>query len=646
MIITPVVSDPAAIEGQILDITVHRMFDAANNRQESPITWTAFVQKNDVSWFAPGFNDVIEIIKEEGEDASFDITIVNQGGQNQPYTIDNIPTWLDIPNATGVLTPSSTITLTASISNNIGAGDYIDDLFLVTDFGLDQKLQIDLKVLAVDPVWAVNPNDYEYSMNIIGKVSVDGAFSGDVFDKIGAFVDGAARGEANLVYDEGYQEYFVFLTLYSDISAGENVTFRIWDASQGSVLPATIDGEAGLVFSENAVLGSLSQPRIFENTGEYIQSLTLNPGWTWISFNVNDTNFQDIDLLTTDLALTTSDRMLSSSPQEQLIELYYEDPGNPNNSGWDGTISANGGLNSDQMFKVYTATQQPFKVQGAAVDIESLLFDVQVGWNWLPYPFSSNHSVNEALSTLELSDGDVIKSQNQFAVFDELSGWSGSLTTLHGGRGYMLRSAIAQEFSYPTFLNRTATFEEDTRNNLSPDDFATFNSNMNIVVQLPDGYDTVYAYNQEGDLRGVSKRAESYEENLSFLTTFGDGDEALTFYAGNNVEQRETINTFRFKNDGVDGSVQHPVILSLGNKEVHIFPNPFDDQINVRFGLEQKQKVTISISNMIGQIVHKEELEVRAGVQQHTLSTNLSAGTYTMEIDLGKSTRIEKIIKN
>ncbi len=646
MIISPVVSDPASIEGQILDITVHRMFDAAGNSQESPITWTAFVQKNDVRWFAPGFNDVIEIIKEEGEDASFDITIVNQGGQNQPYTIDNIPSWLDIPNAAGTLTPSSTITLTASINNTIGAGDYVEDLFLVTDFGLDQKLQLDVKVLAIDPVWAVNPNDYQYSMNIIGKVNVDGAFSGDVFDKVGAFVDGAARGEANLVYNAGYEEYFVFLTLYSNLSAGENVTFRIWDASQGSVLPATIDGDAGLVFSENAVLGSLSDPAIFENTGTYIQNMSLNPGWTWISFNVNDNDFQDIDELTTDLSLVTSDRILSSSPDEQFIELYYEDPGNPDNSGWDGTISSNGGLNSNQMFKVFTATQQPLTIEGPAVDIEALIFDVQVGWNWLPYPFNSNHSVNEALSTLELSDGDVIKSQTQFAVYDPLNGWSGSLTTLNGGRGYMIRSAIAQDFSYPTFLNRSATFEDTTRDQLQLDNFAAYNSNMNIVVQLPEGYDTVYAYNEEGTLRGVSKVSEDSSDNISYLTTYGDGDEALTFYAGNSVEQRETINAFHFINDGVNGSREQPVILSFGLADVQIFPNPFQDQINLRFGLEHTQTVTVSISNMIGQIVHTQKLEVQAGVQQHTLCVQLASGAYTMQIDLDETTKIEKIIKN
>lgn len=45
MILEPVISDWAVVEGQVLDITVHRMFDASDNMQQSPITWTAFIQK-------------------------------------------------------------------------------------------------------------------------------------------------------------------------------------------------------------------------------------------------------------------------------------------------------------------------------------------------------------------------------------------------------------------------------------------------------------------------------------------------------------------------------------------------------------------------------------------------------------------------
>jgi hypothetical protein len=48
MIIEPGVTNWASLEGQMLDITVHRMYDALGNEQNSPITWTALINKNDV----------------------------------------------------------------------------------------------------------------------------------------------------------------------------------------------------------------------------------------------------------------------------------------------------------------------------------------------------------------------------------------------------------------------------------------------------------------------------------------------------------------------------------------------------------------------------------------------------------------------
>ena len=641
IILEPVISDPAAIEGQILDITVHRMFDASNNRQESPITWTAFIQRNDVSWFAPGFNEVIDLIKEEGEDASFDITIVNQGGTNQPYSISNIPSWLSIEDPTGVLIPSSTITLSATVSNDITSGDYKEDIFLETDFGYDQKLQVDLKVLAQDPDWDVNPDDYEFSMNIIGRVSIDGIFSRDSFDRIGAFVDGEVRGSASLIFDDNYEEYFVFLTVYSNTNFGEEVTYRIWDASQGSVLHASVDGALSNTFSENDVIGSLSDPTLFENTGEYFQELSFNGGWTWISMNVNDIDFQDIDQLTVGMDLETSDRITSNAPGETFVELYYEDPAIPENSGWSGSISANGGLSSTQMYKVFTTNQQPLQIEGTPVDIETWTFDVVQGWNWFPYPFSSNHNVNEVLSLLEPSDGDVIKSQTAFAIYDALNGWSGTLTSLQGGNGYMLTSAIAQEFSYPTYLNRSSS----TSNTINViENFASFPENMNAVVQLPEGYHQVFAYDNLGNMKGYGELQTINDSELSFMTIYGEASEALTFFVGNGNEKVATQQEFTFKGNDILGNTREPIILTLFENGVNIHPNPFENEINLDFNVENVETVTVQIFNISNQLIHSKVLNISEGINSYKLKTNLSSGVYFMHINMNDKTWVEKII--
>ena len=124
----------------------------------------------------------------------------------------------------------------------------MENLYLQTDFGLDEKLQLEVRVLAEDPEWEVNPNDFDYSMNIIGRIIIDSVFSNDLFDQVAAFSNGEVRGVANVVYDEAYQEYFVFLTVYSNTVSGDAISFNIWDASTGQIIRATIDGNSSITF--------------------------------------------------------------------------------------------------------------------------------------------------------------------------------------------------------------------------------------------------------------------------------------------------------------------------------------------------------------------------------------------------------------
>ncbi|WP_055442805.1 LamG domain-containing protein [Lacinutrix himadriensis] len=273
IIIEPVINNWAELEGQILDITVNNMLDNSNNRQESPITWTAFVQQNDVDWYAQGYNDVVDIVMDSGEEEHFDFVIVNRGGNTQPYSITDVPSWLTISSASGSIAPNSQVTITATIDSQLSVGEYLENIRLETDFGFDQVIQLDLKVLSEGPDWVVNPNDFDYSMNIVGKIKVDGTFSDDLYDQVAAISNGEIRGSVNLIYQTNYQEYFVFLTVYSNSPSGDAIEFRIWDASDGNVLHATIGGNASVSFLDNEVVGTLNDSEIFENTDVFSKKL-------------------------------------------------------------------------------------------------------------------------------------------------------------------------------------------------------------------------------------------------------------------------------------------------------------------------------------------------------------------------------------
>src|SRR5690606_20398618 len=162
----------------------------------------------------------------------------------------------------------------------------------------DEKLLIDLRVLGADPGWHVDADAFEHNMNIIGKVRINGAFSEDPYTQIAAFAGDSVRGVANLEYDENYDEYFLYLTVYSNASSGEEITFKVWDASHGKVLQATVDGATSVSFIQNEVMGFKSAPVIFEGTHLIDQHIPLNEGWTWISLYAADPDLADLDALT------------------------------------------------------------------------------------------------------------------------------------------------------------------------------------------------------------------------------------------------------------------------------------------------------------------------------------------------------------
>jgi hypothetical protein len=650
IILTPVVTDLAAIEGQVLDITVHRLFDSANNEQESPVTWTAFFQQNPVKWYAEGFDEIIDIVKQSDESVTFNFVLVNSGGNIQPFNISNVPSYINLSQVSGNIQPNSQLTITATVDDQVAVGEYQNNFYLETDFGYNQVLQLDLRVLGEEPDWDVNPNDYDYSMNVVGKISVDNIFSEDTYDRIGAFVDGQVRGSANIIYEENFQDYFVFLTVYSNNVSGENIEFKIYDASEGDVLVANINGAPGIGFNDNSIIGSLSNFTLFENTNIREQTISFNQGWTWISFNVEDQNFSDLDALTSGMTLQSNDRIKSIKPTLQYI---YTASGN--NSGWSGTSTDDSGnvvqnpvLSADYMYKVFLSQDQDLTIEGVPTDVQNWTFPIEAGWNHLPYILKENFTLNNALANYNAQDGDVIKSQNLFAIYDNLNGWSGTLEYLQVGQGFMLKSASAQSFQYPEVFARPANDPASHSHPSISSDFAMYDDNMNAVVKLPDGYNELFILDSNHTLQGKGVIQTVGEKQLSYITIFGESDEKLTFYISNGEEMIETNSSLIFKADLVLGNYFDPLVIELTDNMVNqpmIYPNPFNDQIFIEINSAIKDNVRIEIFSLTGQLLYKDKVDLKRGKNQFELNPELSNGTYMLKTQTQSDVSIIKIIK-
>lgn len=105
--------------------------------------------------------------------------------------------------------------------------------------------------------WQVNPANYENSMIITAVIDIEGEESADPNDLVAAFqgTTNFIRGVASPVYVPALDRYFVSLFVYSN-SAGEEITFRVYDASTDVSLPCTTQHP----FTNNDVIGSFAQP--------------------------------------------------------------------------------------------------------------------------------------------------------------------------------------------------------------------------------------------------------------------------------------------------------------------------------------------------------------------------------------------------
>jgi hypothetical protein len=651
MIIEPIIKDLASIEGQVLDITVYSMFDAANNEQQSPITWTAYNRRNEVTWYAEGYNEIIDIVKEAGLTKSFEITILNKGGTSHPYTISNLPKWLSLSRSSGTIAPDSRVIITATIDKDFSAGEYLENLNLQTDFGFDEKLQIKLRVLAKDPLWTVNSSAFNQSMTIVGRIKVNGVFSEDAYDQIAAFVNGEVRGVAKLIYNPVYLQYYAFLTVYSKVVTGENITFKIWDASEAKILETKLNDNLTLDFEDNGIKGSLSSPSIFDNTTLLEQNIAINKGWSWVSMNVLDANFRDINQLTKNLLLETDDRIINGSDQE----TYSKNISIPT---WSGTISASGGLSVSKMYKVFMANEQTLSIKGTPIDIASWSFVINRNWNWFPFPFSSSQLTSEALAYFDASDGDVIKSQNLFAIYDAKVGWNGTLRYLEPGKGYMLKSTKEQTLKYPTYLvksmgvtkymnsdkssNSNAGMARATQEQIRPE-FKKYPQNMNAIVQMPKGFNELMVYDTKGALKGIASRKG--DQDLAFVTIYGEGPETLVFHIGSGNSQKKTNSTINFKNNDVLGTIAKPIIITELSSDISIYPTPFDSELTLELRADRAQQAVISLYSNTSHLVFNKEVRVENGVNTIKILPNIMDGVYILQIKLNGQIVVSKIVK-
>jgi len=636
------------IENCYLKLTIDEVWDHHANHTDQPIVFQFFVDQNPVHWNQNTITGVVYM----GEEKTISTVLHNQGSAGSPFVFSGqpwylnqqttaLPWWIDINPMQGELNPGGEFPVELNISGMLNLGEHEERLYAHTTEG-DEPLTISVRSLCRPPVWELDEQAFQYSMNLTCQVSVKGEISADEYDYIAAFVGEECRGyaavEHMLILSEPYDstwtddrgishthtfvdtlidKYLGFMTVHSNAQSDEEVHFRLWDASE---CEEYYEIEQHLPFVSNSVHGNPETPLVLNATGAVAQFITMEAGWTWFSVHLNhDDAWLDINhIFSHEDHFTSGDRIIHQSE----FESYAESAG-----AW---VPGMMRMDPREMYMAHLDTLTPVTFIGHEISPDSLEIILHPNWNWLGYPLRFNHSINEALQNLTPSDGSIIKSETQFAEYVESIGlWVGSLQWMTPGSGYLFENTgDSLSFTYSGLdadqnMNMGRMVAGNTAEPVNSPwvlNQKAFRYNMPIVGILEAGEwqpESVVVAALVGDeVRGIAKPV--YEPVLDdwrvYLMVHSNdpmGD-AVVFRIYDPAVGAEymTNEIVVFNEAGSAGSVADPLTLTKASgvipDEFAIkpnYPNPFNAETMVKIAVPIRSDVNLVVYDLLGRKV-------------------------------------------
>ena len=557
---------PATIAACTLNFTVRDLRDV-NGNLSLPVCWSAYINNNELAWS----ENSIQMTKKAGESHTFEASFTNKSGKQQMWTISGMPSWLKADTEYGTVDPLATETISFEVTEATPVGKYDETIYLTGNDGIATPLTLSLTMEGDKPDWTVDKGKYESTMSIIGTLSILGKPSYDADDIVGVFVDGECRGIAHPAYNARYDNSFLLLDVYgNDDDAGKALTFKAYDASTGIMYPVTTTSQ-DVTFSANVLIGKYAAPLLIETADKIEQTTLLSTGWNWTSFYVNAD-----DMNVSSVFASVADGVETVKTKDEFA--------NCDKGTWYGKTFD---VDNRSMYKARMSSAKVLKLIGSYGSKEDRTITVVPGWNWIAYNNTQTASVADALAGINPQDGDMIKGQAGFAVFDGYE-WTGSLKALTPGQGYMLHSAStsARTFNYPSslpaYVQKKAAAQRK-QYSFSPIDHHKYPSNMTITARVT--FDGVVQQDAEvGVFVGDECRTAEFTDadGYAYFTVPGDGKCTLRFKLAKDGQTWSSDVSLDYTEDAICGSYKLPFEVTFG-KTTFIDGITADNDTNTRW---------------------------------------------------------------
>ena len=321
---------------------------------------------------------------------------------------------------------------------------------------------------------------------------------------------------------------------------------------------------------------------------EITRNYTLSMGWNWFSINVQDQNLNDIPAL---LAPIKESVLILKGQNGELT--------NKNENDWEGSLNS---LSTTQAYKIKMKKEATLELTGKGADPTSNTITLNQGWNWIGYIPTVTLPLEQALQNLQAEENDLIKGLDSFAIYDG-STWTGSLTHLLPGEGYMYYSQSVKSFNYTA--NGTES-EPSTPSAQWSYDIHQSEDNMIAIAELYNGEQKaeigkflVGVFVGDG-CRGIAVEKDGY----LFITAHGEQtDGKLTLRAFDTADQQEYNVKEEIEWSGtLTGSLTTPVSLHIGeatgitpiSEGLLVYPSPVRHRLYIRGDIGNIEEVRIS----------------------------------------------------
>ena len=634
------------IEKTIVTFTVDGVRDMNGNELLSPITWSAYIDRNQLRWS----DSEVVIEKDYLDETTFTVKAVNNGGSIQNYTIENLPAWLEADPSSGTLDPLASADIKFTIDGGLNIGSYDEVIYLRGTDGVVEGLPLSVKVIGEKPDWTVNPADFKYSMTVTGLLRFNNIYSSDEEDMLAAFQNGKCIGVATGTYNKVHDMYYTFLTVYNNEMQADNIEFRSWDASTGKIYSAT--PSEVIVFNNGANYGSSASPVIFDGKEMMYSNIALNEGWTWISFNLANSLLSDVTSTLANGEWADGD-VVKSNYTDNLASYSARD------KRWKGTMTGSTAFNNTSMFMLRSSVAQTLGVNGTAIDARTMPITLEGGtWNYIGYLPTVTYTVKEALAGYEATEGDIIKSQSQFATYSGRD-WVGSLTYMQPNHGYMLRKVSngSVTFTYPTTTGSLASQQRLRSSMFAPAyENTDYADNMTIVAKAvgAEPGDRVLAYVGD-ELRGVANIVDYDGNELQFLNIAGsDAAGIVTFRLERDGEEvAEASTRAAYETNSSTGSPEEPMLIEFGPSvsQAEVYPSPFTTVLHIDVNVVETSDVVVEIYDISGKLVWRSQETAAAGWYrldwngESAMGGTCADGTYLVHIATNGEKFVKKVIK-